>query len=898
MGGQKKKLFGYIISIGLIMAISAVMLLMTACSGDGGGEVFFGGGGDSGGGTPTPIPVTTLSGTAAAGAPIKGTVHLRDATGTVLSQVIDDDGQFSIDINGLTAPYLLWADGTANAKDAFFYSMATEGGRANVTPATHCIMAMALGQNPVSYYRDNPTAAPPDPAKVDEAQAKLSTLFSQLYQSTGVPAGFNLINTQFAADGTGFDGIMDVVEMNSDDQFVNIVDRGSNTALLKQELATGTVLAEETPEKVNELCLASVDVLDAAEQIFTTLSSQFATARPTYDQLLAVMQPLMSDEFRDNGRGRDGMLKSMANGAPIGFSSENIALYRKMKKHTFGDVTPWSIDELPSGYAEGVWCTYTYRNGNEVTPSIAAFVRETSDGPWKWHGDQNPFQNGGVVGAESTFWRQQSRLRILSGIRFRTEDRNNSAFNNYRITRFIVLNNALPNLTVPSGNNYNALVLTKDADPSVYYNITSTGQTWGGRHFEKDGLDINAITDNEFIFVGLDAGGNPVHAWIDLLEKKPLREAALWRDALDRKSSGEYSSYFSELLSIWGLAPEVYASAASMDSSSVPLQWELSPFGNHVYYIEVGLRDSNNLLFLKAATNPAYDDASLNLTDWDSTTLDISSSGLIWPPVSGWSYLQTHDEFGRRYDTETDFTVVGVLPGSIQLTGQNLHYRTYDDPSKNEFRGYIDFSKGGLPIEAGDIQEVRLLTSGGTPVTLGETPFDSNYYHFNDSSGTPNNPIWEVSYYTESAIIFPVGTDLPAGSYYFEAVTKDGSVLRSADVDFVGKKDMPVVEAASMTSEWLTNGDLKLSWLLPAGDHTVLRIWIYGNEAGSKIILGMNAPLDAQEVTIPKRVIESIKLLNPPDSPNWQIQLRYSAPGNSNQSARGVSDRVPIEGWN
>jgi hypothetical protein len=265
--------------------------------------------------------------------------------------------------------------------------------------------------------------------------------------------------------------------------------------------------------------------------------------------------------------------------------------------------------------------------------------------------------------------------------------------------------------------------------------------------------------------------------------------------------------------------------------------------------------------------------------------------------VSGWSYLQTRDEFLRRYGTETDFTVVDVLPGIIQLTGQNIHYRTYSAPSKNEFRGFIDFSKGGLPIEEGDIQEVRLLTSGGTPVTLGETVFDSNYYYFNDSSNTPDNPVWEIIYYTESAVKFPVGTDLPAGLYYYEAVTKDGTVLRSADIDFLGAKDMPVVDAASMTSEWLSNGDLKLSWPLPAGDYTVLRIWIYGNEVGSKIILGMNAPLDAQEVTIPKRVIENIKLFNPADSPNWQIQLRYSAPGNSNQSARGVSEQVPIDGW-
>jgi hypothetical protein len=101
-----------------------------------------------------------------------------------------------------------------------------------------------------------------------------------------------------------------------------------------------------------------------------------------------------------------------------------------------------------------------------------------------------------------------------------------------------------------------------------------------------------------------------------------------------------------------------------------------------------------------------------------------------------------------------------------------------------------------------------------------------------------------------------------------------------------------------MTSEWLPNGDLKLTWTLPAGPptHTQQRIWI-SDETGRIILLGLNAALTAQEVTIPKKVIESAKTLKTVDAPTWQIQLRYNATGNSNQSARGMSERVPINGW-
>jgi hypothetical protein len=146
--------------------------------------------------------------------------------------------------------------------------------------------------------------------------------------------------------------------------------------------------------------------------------------------------------------------------------------------------------------------------------------------------------------------------------------------------------------------------------------------------------------------------------------------------------------------------------------------------------------------------------------------------------------------------------------------------------------------------------------------------------------------------------------DLPAGTYRYEAVTQGGTVLTSPDIIFVGAQTVPLVDAATMTSEWLPNGDLRLSWQYPAGIPAAQqRIWIYCDQPGvsSKIFLGLNAPVPAaagpQEVIIPKRVIESAKILNTMVSPNWQIQLRYTTTGNSNQSARGNSNRVTIAGW-
>jgi hypothetical protein len=880
--------------IGLFWLLLGVVLIVNGCGG--------GGGGSDSTSPPAPAP-TTLSGTAAAGAPIKGTVHLRDAAGTRLSQAISDNGDFLFDVNGLTAPYLLWADGLANAKEAFFYSTAPQGGRANVTPATHCIVAMALGKNPATFYRDDPNGAAPDAAKIDTAKQKLAALLAKLFETMGV-AGFDLMTGQFAADGTGFDGIMDIVEMRADDEYINIVDRGSLTDLLKQELATGNVVAEENPEKVNEYCTAGMDVLDAVKDIFTTLSNQFATSRPTYDQLLSVMQQYMSDKYLDQGVDREQQLSNMAVNAPLGFKFENVALYRKMKSHTFGDVAPFRVDELPSGYAEGVWCTYTFNNGIRSSYNIAAFVRETAGGPWKMYGDQNPFQNGGIVEAESVWYMRWSPgLRVYSGLRFRTEDRNSAAFSRYGINSFMVLNSALPLSTSPSGNNYHRLILSKDADPSVSYNITSTSYTWRGRYFEKDGLDINTITDKEFVFVGLDSAGLPVNVWIDLLDKKPVQEAVLWKDVIDRSSTNEFSSYFSEMLSIWGEPSEVYMPPSSTNQSSIPLEWDLAPKGKYVDYTEVFWNDSTGARVGVGVSNPALSDASLNLADWLSTTLDISAVSTNWPPQSpgfGYCYLLARDEFERRYSTETDFTFANFPLTSIQLTGQNLHYRNYIDTSKNEFRGFIDFTRLGYPIQDGDIQGIRLLNlTAGTEVPIDSIFYDSNVYLFNNSATDPLGPSWDITYYSEYAVRFPAGTNLGSALYRYEATTIDGDVLTSGDINFVYEA-IPPVDFASMKSEWQVNGDLKLSWTLPTLPPNFTqgqqRIWI-SDETGGIILLGLNAALTAQEVIIPKKVIERAKTLKTVDTPTWQIQMRYSATGNSNQSSRGMSERVPIAGW-
>jgi hypothetical protein len=502
-------------------------------------------------------------------------------------------------------------------------------------------------------------------------------------------------------------------------------------------------------------------------------------------------------------------------------------------------------------------------------------------------------------------------LQALSGLRFNTADNTDYALSRFGIDKFMVLNSALPDFTAPSGDQFKALLLNRSSVSNNNYNITSTGTTWTARHFETDGLDVGAITDNEFIFLGLDAANSVTHIWIDLLDKKPVKEAVLWKDIFE--ATQVFSSYFSELLSIWGEPSDVYMPPASINPSSIPLQWELAPNSTYLESVGVSWRyDPASANYTKSASNPALNDTTLDPASWSSTTLDLT--GANWPPIYGtsgsaYNYVSGRDEFDRIYTTETDFIFADPPAETIRIDGRDLYFLTSSDPSNNSFRGYVDFSDSGLPIVEEDIQEFKLLGPAGE-VTGGTISFAKQFYYFK-SSTDPNNLNWRRVYFSEYTMTFPPGKDLPAGDYTFQAVTVNGTPLNAPVINRGVAEVMPVVDAASMQSEWLPNGDLKLSWQYPdtAGfpTPTQQRIWIYCDAPGtnSEIFLGLNASIPTtttvQEVIIPKRVIDSGKILSTVISPNWQVQLRYSptppAGYNSNQASRGNSDRVTIDGW-
>ncbi len=111
-----------------------------------------GGGGGGNGGQASAL----VSGVAAVGAPINGTVSLKDSAGSTKQTTTDPTtGEFSIDTSALTPPFILRAQKT---NGDYLYSTAISNGIANINPLSNVVMGQVaksagVGSDPSALYQ-------------------------------------------------------------------------------------------------------------------------------------------------------------------------------------------------------------------------------------------------------------------------------------------------------------------------------------------------------------------------------------------------------------------------------------------------------------------------------------------------------------------------------------------------------------------------------------------------------------------------------------------------------------------------------------------------------------------------------------------------------------------------
>ena len=182
---------------------ATLIALLSACGG--------GGGGDSTTPDPTTPTTTILTGTAATGAALTNAkITVKDNKGASKTATADANGNFSVDVTGMTAPLIIQAVSQDASKTFYAISQTIpESNVVNVTSITDSL-AQASGSSPSTLFADPATKlASVDFAKIKTAQGNLKTALDGYLKALGVSTTTDLVTSAFSADNSKVDALLD-----------------------------------------------------------------------------------------------------------------------------------------------------------------------------------------------------------------------------------------------------------------------------------------------------------------------------------------------------------------------------------------------------------------------------------------------------------------------------------------------------------------------------------------------------------------------------------------------------------------------------------------------------------------------------------------------------------------
>ena len=361
-----------------LLVASAMTLALVAC----------GGGSGSTPGTPVtpPVATITLSGTAAIGLPLTGSVTVKDAKGVTKSVALGSNGSYSVDVTGMSAPLLLRAEGTVGGTRYVVHSAsatADTSGTVNITPLTDLIVANVAGQV-ASRYFDNGNFSSLTRSELDAESAALKAKLLPVLLAMQVDAAVDLLRTPFTPLSSALDKALDVIRIRVDPATA----KATITNLVNQ-LAIVDDLATKAAQEANAAPLpatglgSAADDLVAIRKALTDVLGLFKTSLPSAGAVSA----LLASNFLQNGQTRSSFANNTAGASNlIGF--------------TFADIQISGIDYAAAGGALArVSARVLTKEGLLQTDNegVDWQVQRGTDGVWRWRGNQWLIDFGGGV---------------------------------------------------------------------------------------------------------------------------------------------------------------------------------------------------------------------------------------------------------------------------------------------------------------------------------------------------------------------------------------------------------------------------------------------------------------------------------------------------------------------
>ena len=198
-----------------------------------------------GGGSNSPEAVTSVTGTAATGAPvIGGTVTMICAGGTAGTAVTTSStGTFTVTATGVGPCIIKVASASIPGSGVLLSIVEAGQARANVNQLTHMLAALLANGDPDTLLFKAPgsIAGLVTSAKVVTQKANVQQVVAAMFTAVGggLTTTFDFLTGNFTADGTGFDKLLDNVSFTSGTGFtsVAITLKGTGTILIQFALS-------------------------------------------------------------------------------------------------------------------------------------------------------------------------------------------------------------------------------------------------------------------------------------------------------------------------------------------------------------------------------------------------------------------------------------------------------------------------------------------------------------------------------------------------------------------------------------------------------------------------------------------------------------------------------------
>jgi hypothetical protein len=356
----------------------------------------------------------TLSGIAATGAPVAGaTVTLKDRNGTSRSATTGQNGGYSLEISGLTPPFLVRVQSGQQA----LYSTASEEGTLNVHPFTNLIVTAyyeALGQNLGGAFDSLGATTPlPSDLQVRIIADVVGRILAPFLEDAGLdPAQFDLFTSPFTADGTGFDGLLDATTFANDTDYTVDVDNDgtpeqetdvtANTTAQQVAFHSSTTdvdgntseSLEQTPVAApgtqDQLAAALTGVETVLTQALAFGSERGSAATP------ADMAPFVDTQFLDNGYDAAGMAAQLAaffaEDLPAGSTATLASIDRVISFVDDADADRLTVfTKIRIAPPQGEPFVQVLRDATS-DQRLGVQFRRQADGSWRFYGNQRQFR--------------------------------------------------------------------------------------------------------------------------------------------------------------------------------------------------------------------------------------------------------------------------------------------------------------------------------------------------------------------------------------------------------------------------------------------------------------------------------------------------------------------------